>query len=84
MKEKDKKKKVCEHDFCTGNNPICKKCFVPKNKKVKAIEKKQIVEIHIFIDQNNQNGAGVALGQMGKPIHYHNGQPCYNDPCFWC
>lgn len=19
-----------------------------------------------------------------RPVHFHNGSPCYNDPCVWC
>lgn len=22
--------------------------------------------------------------KFSSPLHYHNGCPCYNNPCYWC
>ena len=51
--------------------------------------KKQLKEMednhtHIHHHYAPVGGYGQQLNYQNPPFHWHNGLPCYQNPCFWC
>ncbi len=37
-----------------------------------------------FKNEQKVSPTNVTTHYGTSALHYHNGHPCYNNPCFWC
>ena len=50
-------------------------------KRIEELERRPIPYYHPIIINNPPTPN---IPPPGVNVHYHNGQPCYQNPCVWC